>query len=149
MADFLDLSTKHMGKLLLGCALGSCLYFAVDAPARVLVHSGDVTLLIDGQRLWTPKRVDFKGVQMSTEQSAYGTVANFPGIGIIGSWHVDKGKEEVTELQFWTDGKPLPAPPDKLECRTFRLLRKSKIRGLDLESTVGVHDNRLYETARR
>jgi hypothetical protein len=118
---------------------------AVNGPRSVLAACGDVAIRIDGPKLWTISRIDFRGVPLSTENSAYGTVLSFPGAGIIGSGHLDKGKEDVTRLEFLVDGKPVESPPERVNCRSFELKRRSRIREFALQGSVAVRQDRLYE----
>ncbi|MEO7651876.1 MAG: hypothetical protein ABIZ80_15540 [Bryobacteraceae bacterium] len=141
------MSCQSICRIFLGLVATAGICAAIDGPRSVLVSCQDVTIRIDGPKLWTPSRIEYKGARMSTESSAYGTVAGFPNVGIIGSAHLDKGREEVLDLQFFVDGARILTPPDRLDCRSFKLVRKSRILGLDLESTVEVRENRLHETA--
>jgi len=56
----------------------------------------------------------------------------------------------VTSLQFFVNGKPVTdfAPQMNVSGTSFRMERTSEIRGVDLQSSVSIHDGVLVETAR-
>lgn len=116
-----------------------------DLP-RITITCGEVTLLLRQQSQWTPGRIDFRGVPMTTEKSAYGTVFNFPEVGFIGTQHLENEPEELTSLTFELDGKTIESPGESLEGKRFRFHRESRIRNFTLACTIEVKDNRLYET---
>lgn len=116
-----------------------------DLP-RITVTCGEVTLLLRQRSQWTPGRIDFRGVPMTTENSAYGTVFSFPGVGFIGTQHLENEPEVLTSLRFSLDGKTVVSPDESLRGDTFHFHRISKIRDFTLECTIEVKDNRLYET---
>lgn len=113
---------------------------------RITVQCGDLTLLLRQQSQWTPGRIDFKGTPMTTERSAYGTVFSFPGVGFIGTAHLENEPEELTALSFILDGKPITAPKKNLAGMRFRFERKSRIRSFSLNCEIELKDNRLHET---
>src|SRR5258705_322936 len=55
---------------------------AVGPPA-LKISFGDVLIRIDGPLKWTMNRIEYKGTPLAVENSAYGTVFLFPGIGFI------------------------------------------------------------------
>ncbi len=116
-----------------------------DLP-RITVTCGEVTLLLRQQSQWTPGRLDFRGVPMTTEKSAYGTVFSFPDVGFIGTNHLENEPEVLTSLSFELNGKTLESPGETLNGETFRFHRVSKIRNFSLDCTIEIKDNRLYET---
>ncbi|MEM9015728.1 MAG: hypothetical protein AAGC68_01855 [Verrucomicrobiota bacterium] len=114
---------------------------------RVTVRCGEITLLLRQESQWTPGRFDFQGKPMTTEKSAYGTVFSFPGIGFIGSGHLENEPEKLLTLMFSINGKPVD-PSSELVGETFRFERHSNIRGLEVENVIEVRNDRIYETAR-
>ncbi len=113
---------------------------------RITVTCGEVTLLLRQKSQWTPGRIDYQGVPMTTENSAYGTVFSFPGVGFIGTQHLENEPEVLTSLRFSLDGKTITTPGESLRGETFHFHRVSKIREFTLRCTWEVKDNRLYET---
>ena len=116
-----------------------------DLP-HITITCGEVTLLLRQQSQWTPGRIDFRGVPMTTEKSAYGTVFNFPELGFIGTQHLENEPEELTSLRFELDGQTIAAPGETLSGEHFLFHRESRIRNFTLHCTVEIRDNRLYET---
>lgn len=115
--------------------------------ATIAVTCGDVTLLLRQASQWTPGRIDYRGSAMTTERSAYGTVFSFPGVGFIGTAHLENEPEKLQSLQFVLDGRPVETPPATLQGTHFRLERESVIRGFRLQSITEVRNNQLHETA--
>lgn len=115
-----------------------------DLPT-ITVTCGEVTLLLRQASQWTPGRLDFRGQPMTTERSAYGTVFSFPGVGFIGTGHLENEPEVLTSLTFILDGQSV-TPTAAMRGDRFRLERKSRIRNFDLTCVIEIHDNRLYET---
>lgn len=116
-----------------------------DVP-RTSVTCGEVTLVLRQRSQWTPGRIDFRGVPMTTENSAYGTVFSFPGVGFIGTQHLENEPELLTSLQFSLDGKAIASPGESLQGETFHFHRASKVRNFLLECTIEIKNDRLYET---
>jgi hypothetical protein len=127
-------------------------------PDSLTVTVGDVRVRIDGPKLWTLSGIQYKGRVMAVEDSAYGSVFTLRGVGHLGSAHFldvpgkpgEVEKEIVTDVRFFIDDKPMDsvAPTMNIQGNSFRMERKSKIRGIDLESSVLVRDGVLIETAR-
>jgi len=127
-----------------------------DWPQKVTVTVGDIRTRIEEAKLWTLSGIDFQNTVMATEESAYGTVITIRGVGHLGTAHFldvpgkpgEIEKENVTSLQFFVDGKAVKdfTPTMNLSGTTFRMERRSKIRALDLESTVLIQEGVLIET---
>ncbi|MEM6279206.1 MAG: hypothetical protein AAF733_06990 [Verrucomicrobiota bacterium] len=118
-----------------------------DLPA-ITVSVGEVTLLLRRESQWTPGRIDFRGTPLSTERSAYGTVFNFPGVGFVGTGHLENEPENLQSLRFFFNGSALESPQESLEGTSFRLERSSLIREIGLENTIRLENGKLYETAK-
>ena len=126
-------------------------------PQKVIVTVGDIQTRIDGPKMWTMSGIDFQDTAMATEDSAYGTVVTIRNVGHLGSAHFldvpgkpgEVEKENVTNLQLFMDDKPVMGftPMMNLSGQSFRMERKSKIRVLDLDSSVSIRDGVLIETA--
>lgn len=126
-------------------------------PKEVVVTVGDIRTRIDGPKLWTMSGIDYQNTVMATEDSAFGSVITIRGVGHLGTAHFlavpgkpgEIEKEIVTSLQLFVDDKPVTdfKPEMSLNGTSFRLERTSKIRDLDLESTVSIRDGVLIETA--
>ena len=127
-------------------------------PQKVVVTVGELRTRIDGPKMWTLSGIDFQDTVMATEDSAYGTVLTIRNVGHLGTAHFldvpgkpgQVEKEQVTSLQLFVDEKPVSdlTPTMNLGGKSFRMERKSKIRALDLETSISVHDGVLIETAR-
>lgn len=117
-----------------------------DLPG-ITVTAGKISLLLRRQSQWTPGRIDFDGVAMTTEKSAYGTVFSFPGVGFIGTGHLENEPENLQSLTFFLDGRQITAPGAELRGEVFRFERSSLIRELGLDNVIEIRNDRLYETA--
>ncbi len=131
---------------------------AASWPEKVVVSVGELRTRVDGPKMWTLSGIDYQNEVMATEDSAYGTVLTIRNVGHLGTAHFldvpgkpgQVEREEVTHLQFFVDDKPFRelSPKMTLAGDSFRLERRSKIRALDLDSTVSIRDGVLIETAR-
>lgn len=127
-------------------------------PKEVVVTVGDIRTRIDGPKMWTMSGIDFQNTVMATENSAYGTVLTIRGVGHLGTAHFldvpgkpgQVEKEIVTSLKLFLDEKPVTdfTPAMALSGTSFRMERTSKIRDVDLQSSVSIRDGTLVETAR-
>src|SRR6266550_5221744 len=140
-------------------------------PPALKISCGDVVLRIDGPLKWTINRIEYKGTPLAIENSAYGTVFLFPGIGFIGSGHLldrKDGAEDVLGLEMYLDnnrlswapdksfsskqlqpyldrGTELPSPVEFLKGKEFKQHKTSRILDFDLNCIVNLRNNRVYE----
>ena len=125
-------------------------------PQEVVVTVGDIRTRIDGPKMWTLSGIEFQDTVMATEDSAYGSVLTIRNVGLLGTAHFldvpgkpgQVEKELVTSLQLFVDDKPVRdfTPKMNLSGKSFRMARKSKIRTMDLETSVSLHEGMLIET---
>ena len=119
-------------------------------PASVKASCGDVLVRIDGPKMWTISRIEYKGALLGIEESAYGTVFKFPNIGFLGTGHfLDRpdGREDVKKLEFYLDGKKMNLPAERVNGKEFKLHKVSRILECELDSIIELQNNRIYETA--
>lgn len=130
----------------------------IARPEKLTATIGDVLIRIDGPKLWTLSGIDFQSSQIAVQDSAYGSVMNIKGVGILGSAHFldvpgkpgEVEKEQVSLVQFFLDERPVTeiTPTMNLTGKSFRMNRESKIRTVQLTSSVTLRDGVLMETAR-
>ena len=126
-------------------------------PDKVVSTVGDLRTRIDGPKMWTLSGIDYQNEVMATEDSAYGTVLTIRNVGHLGTAHFldvpgkpgEVERENVTHLQLFVDDKPVRelSPMMNLSGDSFRMERRSKIRSLDLDTTISIRDGVLIETA--
>ena len=126
-------------------------------PDKVVVSVGELRTRIDGPKMWTLSGIDFQDTGMATEDSAYGTVLTIRNVGPLGTAHFldvpgrpgQVEKEQVTNLELFVDEMPVHdfKPAMNLRGDSFRMVRKSKIRTIDLETSITIRDGVLIETA--
>lgn len=126
-------------------------------PAEITVTVGDIRTRIDGPKMWTMSGIDFQNNVMAVEDSAYGTVLTIRDVGHLGTAHFldvpgkpgEVEKEIITSLEFFLDGKPIKRfqPKMNVSGKSFKMVRKSTIRSLELESILDVRDGVVSETS--
>ena len=96
---------------------------------------------------WSLYRIDFRGTRLGLDRwgSHYGSVANFPGVGFVGTGHTENEDEEIVDLELFVDGKPVQEPESSVACEEIQLVKESRIRDLVLNSEIRVCDNRIFE----
>ena len=119
-----------------------------ERPASVTATIGNVTVRIDGPKLWTLSRIEYKGTILGVEDSAYGTVINIKDVGFIGTAHKEVEPEDVTELDFFLNSRAHPFSNTDVRGESFRVERRSRIRSFHLDSVLEVRDNRIYQSVR-
>ena len=127
-------------------------------PESLTVGVGDLLIRIDGPKMWTPSRIDYQKTVMAVEDSAYGSVFTIRGVGALGSAHFldvpnkpgEVEKENVSLLRFFLDDRPVTeiSPTMSIAGKSFRMERRSRVRSIDLESSVSLRDGVLIESAR-
>lgn len=127
-------------------------------PESLTVAVGDLVIRIDGPKMWTLSRIDYRKTVMAVEDSAYGTIFTIRNVGTLGSAHFldvpnkpgEIEKEKVTQLEFFLDDQPVTeiSPTMSLTGQSFRMERRSKIRDIDIESSLSLREGVLIETAR-
>lgn len=130
----------------------------IDRPEKLKATIGDVLIRVDGPKLWTLSGIDFRNSPIAVQDSAYGSVMNITGVGLLGSAHFldvpgkpgEVEKEQVSLVQFFLDERPITeiTPTMNLTGKSFRMNRESKIRAIHLNSSVTLRDGVLIETAR-
>jgi hypothetical protein len=120
----------------------------VPGPTSVTATIGDIRVRIDGPKLWTIGRIDYKDTILGVDGSAYGTVVNIRNVGFIGTAHKEVEAENVTSLQFSLDDNLMQFDKAEVFGTNFELERKSQIRSFRLDSHLEVRDNRLYQSVR-
>lgn len=130
----------------------------LQRPESLTVGVGDLVVRIDGPKMWTLSRIDYQKTVMAIEDSAYGAIFTIRDVGTLGSAHFldvpnkpgQVEKENVTRLQFFLDDRLVTelAPKMSLQGKSFRLERRSKIRAIDVESSLSLRDGVLIESAR-
>ena len=116
-------------------------------PNEILAHVGDLQIRFESRSFWTLYRIDYKGSRLckDTFGSHYGSVANFPGVGFLGSGHTENEDEQITDLKLSVDGKPADRPERETRCQELCLEKTSRLRDLVLHTVVTVKDNRIVE----
>ncbi|MBC7815570.1 MAG: hypothetical protein IAG10_01580 [Planctomycetaceae bacterium] len=130
----------------------------IARPDKLTATIGDVLIRIDGPKLWTLSGIDFQNSKMAVEDSAYGSVMNIQGVGLLGSAHFldvpgkpgEVEKEQVSLVQFFLDERPVTeiTPTMNLTGKSFRMNRESNIQAVHLNSSVTLRDGVLIETVR-
>lgn len=125
---------------------------------KLTVTVGDILTRIDGPKLWTLSGVDYQGSPIAVEDSAYGSVLNIKGVGILGSAHFldvpgkpgQIEKEQISLVEFFLDGRRVTeiTPVLTLTGKSFRMRRESNIRAVRLKSDVTLRDGVLIESVR-
>ena len=119
-------------------------------PTGITAGMDDLEVRFESRSFWTLYRIDYKGTRLCLDRfgSHYGSVANFPGVGFIGSGHTENENERVLELKLFVDGKAVRKPEPTTRCREIRLVKTSRIRDLVLNTEIRVRDNRIIEEVR-
>lgn len=119
-------------------------------PKEIVAEVGDLGIRFESRSFWTLYRIDYKGTRLCLDRfgSHYGSVANFPGVGFIGSGHTENEDEQVLDVRLGVDGKPVEQPAAMVRCDSIRLRKQSRIRTLVLDTDIHVGDNRIIEDVR-
>ncbi len=119
-------------------------------PREIVADVGDLEVRFESRSFWTLYRIDYQKTRLCLDRwgSHYGSVANFPGVGFIGSGHTENENEQILEVKLFVDGQPVEKPAASVRCREIRLVKRSRIRSLLLTSEITVRDNRVVEDVR-
>lgn len=119
-------------------------------PKEIVAAVGDLGIRFESRSFWTLYRVDYQGTRLGLDRfgSHYGSVANFSGVGFIGSGHTENEDEQVLAKQLFVDGKLVEWPAATVRCGEIRLVKQSRIRSLVLDTEIDVRDNRIWEDVR-
>jgi len=119
-------------------------------PKEIVATVDDLGVRFESRSFWTLYRIDYQGTRLGLDRygSHYGSVANFPGVGFIGSGHTENEEEQVLAKQLFVDGKLVEQPAATVRCGDIRLVKQSRIRTLVLDTEIHVRDNRIWEDVR-
>lgn len=121
-----------------------------DWPASILADVGRLQVRFERRSFWSLYRIDHEGVRLGKDSfgSHYGTVANFAGLGFVGTGHTENEDEQVIDLELRVDGQRQPVPAESYACGRIELRKRSRLRTLDVVSSILVADGRIVEEAR-
>ena len=116
-------------------------------PREIVARVDDLEVRFESRSFWSLYRIDFRGTRLGLDRwgSHYGSVANFPGVGFVGTGHTENEDEEIVDLELFVDGKPVQEPESSVACEEIQLVKESRIRDLVLNSEIRVCDNRIFE----
>ena len=120
-------------------------------PESFYLLSGELKIRFDAKKFYTMNRIEYKGKLLGVDNpgSHYGTVLNFPGIGFIGSGHVENEKEQLNSLDVYADGKKVILEDlqndAEIKAADFKLVRNSKIKAVNLANTITIKNNIIDE----
>ncbi len=116
-------------------------------PPSIVVNCGEIQTRLESRSFWTLYRLDYQGVRLGKDQfgSHWGSVANFPGTGFIGSGHTENEDEVVRDVQLFADGKKLDPPPPELTASELVLTKRSQLRSIELNSKITVTSDWIDE----
>jgi len=124
----------------------------IDAnwPRSITANVGDLGIRLESRSFWTLYRVDYLGKRIGQDVygSHYGHVFSFKGVGFVGSGHVENEEEQMQELKLEIDGAPVTeVRADYPAVSRLTLIRRAKVRTLEVSSVLTVADNRIDEAA--
>ena len=122
----------------------------VDAawPKDILITAGDLQTRLEKRSFWTIYRLDWKGKRLGVDNfgSHYGSVANFPNTGFIGSGHTENEDEKILSIELSIDGKVVKGvPAGKYSCREAVLVKTSALRDLRIRTETHIFSDRIEE----
>jgi len=117
-------------------------------PKEITASVGDLEVRFESRSFWSLYRIDYRGTRLGLDRwgSHYGSVANFSGVGFIGTGHTENEDEQIVDLELYVNGKPVERPEATVTCDEIRLVKESRIRDLVLNSEIRVTDNQIFET---
>jgi|GEM_PF-1834333 len=122
----------------------------VDAPwpKEIVITAGDLQTRLERRSFWTLYRLDWQGRRLGVDNfgAHYGSVANFPGVGLVGSGHTENEEERIEKLELFIDGKAVEGIPlDSYRCDEAKLVKDSAVRGLRFHTEINVFRDRIEE----
>jgi hypothetical protein len=120
-------------------------------PDDITADIGYLQVRLESRSFWTLYRVYYKGEHLGLDVwgSHYGNVAKFHGIGFIGSGHTENENEKVISKKLLIDGKNILNPEKKYKCsKSIKLIKKSQIRNLEIDSELEIFSDRFIEDVR-
>jgi hypothetical protein len=116
-------------------------------PREIVAYVDDLEVRFESRSFWSLYRIDYRGTRLGLDRwgSHYGSVANLPGVGFVGTGHTENEDERIVDLELFVDGMPIEEPESNVTCEEIRLVKESRIRDLVLKSEILVHENRIVE----
>lgn len=125
-------------------------------PESFTVKCDEVLIRVDAPKMWTLSGINHQQSVIAVQESAYGCVLNIKGAGALGSAHFldipgqpgKVEKEQISLLEFFLNGRQIKefGSQSKLIGQAFRMRRDSRIRAIEVKSTLDLRDNLLTET---
>ncbi len=117
-------------------------------PKEILITAGDLQTRLEKRSFWTIYRLDWKGKRLGVDNfgAHYGSVANFPSTGWIGSGHTENEYEKILSIELSIDGKAVKGiPAGKYSCREAVLVKTSALRDLRIRTETRILSDRIEE----
>ncbi|MFA6176149.1 MAG: hypothetical protein WC765_06195 [Phycisphaerae bacterium] len=123
-------------------------------PDSVEVSCGKLEVRLGAATFWNMNRVIYDQLPISADltHAYWGTVFEFPEIGLIGSGHRDKdnNSEKIIDFQMFADGKPVSldgaAGPKKIVCGEFRMEKRAQVKDIEFNYGLTIRNDQLTET---
>jgi hypothetical protein len=116
-------------------------------PAAIEVKCGPLQTRFESRSFWTLYRLEYNGKPLAVDRfgSHYGTVANFQGIGFVGSGHTENQDEKLEKLALTIDGRAVEKPETEYTCEHATLTKESRVRDIELKTRIDVYPDRIVE----
>ena len=124
-------------------------------PASFYVNCSNLQVRFDKRKAYNMNSIIYKGKVLGIDKGGahYGTVIKFPGVGFIGTGHSDIEAEKIVSLYAFADGKVVNLKLLKENAiikaeKSFKLIRKSKIRNIHITNTIQIVDDTIEENVK-
>ncbi|MFA6176813.1 MAG: hypothetical protein WC765_09580 [Phycisphaerae bacterium] len=122
-------------------------------PDSVDVSCGKLEVRLGAATFWNMNRVVYDQLPISADltHAYWGTVFEFPEIGLIGSGHKDKDNtsEKIIDLRMIADGEPVSLQgvtgPKKIVCGEFRMEKRAQVRDIEFNYSLTIKNDQLTE----
>ena len=118
------------------------------APEQLNIRSQNIEITLSPKLFWNLNGIVYRNKLIGRQNHGfYGTVIRYD-VGWVGTGHLENGIGETElKLTFTRDGKPFTPEQEQIECRSFSMIKHSKLHHAELIYTLKLENDTLTESA--
>ena len=122
----------------------------MKTPGSLTIFAGDLKIILASAYFWNLNGVWFQNIYTGQyEMGFWGTVLKYKNLGWVGTGHLEnKIGEKILNLEFYRDGEKWLPDAEAINCKFFRMYKRSVVHKAELEYELELKNNALHENVK-